>query len=372
MRSLYIHVPWCIRKCPYCDFNSHEWSGELPEKAYVDTLIQDVHEDIARFGSSELGSIFIGGGTPSVLSGEAYARLFDALSQCFTWENDIEITLEANPGTVDQQRFKAYRLAGINRLSLGVQSFSAKYLKALGRIHDGPQAEKAILLAQEVGFTNFNIDLMYGLPGQSAEEASEDLLKAFSFQPKHLSWYELTIEPNTQFYKKPPSLPKEEHMWAIEQVGLQHLEAAGYHRYEISAFSKPGYAARHNLQYWQYGDYYGIGAGAHGKLHSKEGIFRTQKHKMPKAYLDPQKPFLSAIHTVTDAEKIFEFMLNTTRLLRPIPIAWFTQQTGLPVERIIPFWDIAQQKGFLERTAEHWQLTSLGRRYTNDVQAIFL
>ena len=372
--SLYIHIPWCIRKCPYCDFNSHKSPDNLPEDNYIKALLADLQTDLHQFPGRTLSSIFIGGGTPSLFSAQAYDTLFNAIQPILPFANDIEITLEANPGTVEQQRFNDYRTLGINRLSIGIQSFNPLHLKALGRIHDDQQAHRAIDAARNAGFDNINIDIMHGLPNQTVAEGLADLRTALSHQPEHLSWYQLTIEPNTVFYKTRPTLPTEDDACSLEEDGFIILEEHGYHRYEISAFCKPGKPARHNLNYWLFGDYYGIGAGAHGKLTSTDSkqIHRTRKHRQPTDYLNPDKPFLAACEALSPNDLIFEFMLNATRLQQPIANALFTERTGLNFDALMPGLLLAQSKGLIELNNTHWQITPFGRRYTNDLQALFL
>ncbi len=372
--SLYIHIPWCIRKCPYCDFNSHKSPESLPEEHYIKALIADFKADLADFPTGKIHSIFIGGGTPSLLSAQAYESLFVQLQQLVPFAHDIEITLEANPGTVEQHRFSAYRQLGINRLSLGIQSFNPVHLKALGRIHDDKQASKAIEAARQAGFTNINIDLMYGLPQQSVTQGLDDLTIALNHQPEHLSWYQLTIEPNTVFYKQPPTLPNEDETWLLEEQGLTKLAENGYQRYEISAFCKAGKFAQHNLNYWLFGDYYGIGAGAHGKITTTNTaqIFRTRKQRQPNDYLNPEKPFLAAKEQVGTDALLFEFMLNTTRLQQAIANSLFSETTGLAFTLLKPLLTKAANTGLITMDADSWQVTPLGRRYTNDLQAMFL
>ncbi|KTD05872.1 oxygen-independent coproporphyrinogen III oxidase [Legionella gratiana] len=370
--SLYIHIPWCIRKCPYCDFNSHKSPETLPEQSYIQALIADLKTDLQRFETREICSIFIGGGTPSLLSAQAYETLFTELKCLLPFAQDIEITMEANPGTVEQQRFMDYRQLGINRLSLGIQSFNSKQLHALGRIHDGQQAHRAIESARNAGFTNLNLDIMHGLPQQSIAQGIEDLRAALAHQPEHLSWYQLTLEPNTVFYKKKPTLPSEDEAYLLEEEGLALLKAAGFERYEISAFTQANHQSQHNLNYWLFGDYLGIGAGAHGKISTENGILRTRKHRQPKEYLDPKKSFLAHIETVNAKDLLFEFMLNTTRLEQTIPLELFTQTTGLAFTELLPKLKIAEKKKLITLTETHWQVTPLGRRYTNDLQALYL
>lgn len=371
--SLYIHIPWCIRKCPYCDFNSHKSPQNLPETQYVQALINDLKNDLQDFPARPLQSIFIGGGTPSLFSPSAYEMLFHKLQELVPFNHDIEITLEANPGTVEQQRFRHYRALGINRLSLGIQSFNPKHLSALGRIHDDTQSHLAIESARRAGFDNINLDIMHGLPQQTASEGLDDLHKALSYHPEHISWYQLTLEPNTVFYKKPPKLPSEETAYHLEQEGFQLLQKQGYQRYEISAFCKSDKKALHNMNYWYYGDYYGIGAGAHSKLtaHNQQ-IHRLRKQRQPGDYLSEQKPFLAEKTCIQPPDLIFEFMLNATRLQEPIKKSLFTDRTGLSLERLTGPLTLAEKKGLIEINDSHWQVTPLGRRYTNDLQMLFL
>lgn len=371
--SLYVHIPWCIRKCPYCDFNSHKSPDTLPELSYVQALLDDLTRDVSHYLKRPLTSIFIGGGTPSLFSAEAYEALFTGIKPLLPFADDIEITLEANPGTVEQHRFNDYRALGINRLSLGIQSFNASHLKALGRIHDDTQAHRAIEAARGAGFNNINLDIMHGLPNQTPEQGLSDLRAALNHQPEHISWYQLTLEPNTVFYKTRPPLPSEEDLYRLEQRGLALLQQTGYHRYELSAFARDEKLARHNLNYWLFGDYYGIGAGAHGKLTSPDWhVHRTRKHRMPQEYLTPEKAFLAETTLLTTDDLIFEFMLNTTRLEQPIELKHFTERTGLPFDALKPQLLEAQNKGLVTLTTTHWQITPFGRRYTNDLQALFL
>jgi putative oxygen-independent coproporphyrinogen III oxidase len=370
--SLYIHIPWCIQKCPYCDFNSHKSPKQLPEKDYILALLADLDADLLQFAAYPLQSIFIGGGTPSLFSAESLHLLFTELKKRFTFEIDIEITLEANPGTVEQQRFTDYRQLGINRLSLGIQSFNPQHLKTLGRIHDDRQAHQAIEAARYAGFPNLNLDIMHGLPKQSLEEGLLDLTTAIHYQVEHISWYQLTIEPNTLFYKQRPTLPTEDEAFVLEEQGLLHLAEAGFTRYEISAFAKPHKQSQHNLNYWLFGDYFGIGAGAHGK-HTKNGkLYRTAKHRQPITYLQPDKPHLASLEPVVEADIVFEFMLNTTRLEAPIALSLFEETTRLNLASLLPKLQLAAAKKLVHLTDDFWQVTPLGRRYTNDLQAMFL
>lgn len=370
--SLYIHIPWCIKKCPYCDFNSHKSPDLLPEKSYIQALLSDLKMDLKQFASRTVSSVFIGGGTPSLISPEGYDTLFSGLKKLLPFSDGIEITLEANPGTVEQGRFSEYKQLGINRLSLGIQSFNPTQLKILGRIHDDQQAHQAIESAHKAGFNRLNLDIMHGLPSQSVAQGLKDLNIALSYSPEHISWYQLTIEPNTVFYKKNLPLPSEKTAFELEEQGLIALKKAGYFRYEISAFAKPGGQAKHNLNYWLFGDYFGIGAGAHGKHATAHAIYRTQKHRQPKDYLNEEKPYLTHIKPLLEDELIFEFMLNTTRLEQPIPFNLFTTTTQLSENLLLPKLVLAQNKQLIHLTETHWQITPLGRRFTNDLQALFL
>jgi len=287
--ALYLHVPWCVRKCPYCDFNSHEAAAGLPEAEYVTALLADLDHDLATLPDLVQGravsSVFIGGGTPSLFSAAAYERLFDGLRARLPFAADVEITLEANPGTVEQEKFRGYRALGINRLSIGVQSFAPDKLVALGRIHGRDEALHAAQAARAAGFDNFNLDLMHGLPGQTLEEALADIDQAIALGPTHLSWYQLTIEPNTVFYRDPPVLPEDDTLWAIQEAGQARLAAAGLQQYEVSAYAQAGRECRHNRNYWEFGDYLALGAGAHGKLTREGGVWRYQKTRLPRDYL---------------------------------------------------------------------------------------
>lgn len=371
--SLYIHTPWCLRKCPYCDFNSHKSPDSLPEKEYIDALLADFTQDLESLPTREVTTVFIGGGTPSLLSAEAYARLFEGLRQLTPFSAQAEITLEANPGTVEQQRFTDYHQTGINRLSLGIQSFNARHLQKLGRIHDDKQAHKAIEAARLAGFSNINLDIMHGLPHQSVEEGLADLQQALDWQPEHLSWYQLTLEPNTVFYKQRPPLPCEEDNETLERIGFNRFAEAGFHRYEISAFCQKGKESAHNMNYWLFGDYYGIGAGAHGKITlSDNQVIRTQKFRQPNDYLQTSKKFIAQKEVIKPDMLLFEFMLNTTRLQQPIANDLLTARTGLSLEYMMNKLAPAIAKGLIHLEETHWQVTELGRRFTNNLQELFL
>ncbi|CAM3883262.1 radical SAM family heme chaperone HemW [Vreelandella rituensis] len=377
--SLYIHTPWCVRKCPYCDFNSHESGREaLPEQAYLAALLADLDHDLASLPPRKLQSIFIGGGTPSLLSADFYAKLFEAIRERLLFADDIEITLEANPGTLEQGRFAGYRAAGINRLSLGVQSFHDAQLTALGRIHTGQDALMAVAQAREAGFDNFNLDLMHGLPGQTQELALADLEQALALEPEHISWYQLTLEPNTAFHSHPPVLPEEETLWDIQDAGHELLERAGLQRYEISAYARPGRESRHNLNYWQFGDYLGIGAGAHGKLsyidkHGQWRIERRWKTRQPEAYLrrvnDP-RGFIAGKQEIPENALVLEFAMNALRLTEGVAVETWTAHTGQPLDTLLGRLSDAEEKGLLKEIPFRLQTSPQGLLFLNELLAL--
>lgn len=371
--SLYIHVPWCIRKCPYCDFNSHKADDSLPEKEYIAALIADLDQDLPWIQGRPVESIFLGGGTPSLLSAKAYDKLFRELKKRLNFSADIEITLEANPGTFEAKKFADYRKLGINRLSIGIQSFHQTHLKTLGRVHDRDQALRAIKLARKAGFDNFNLDLMHGLPDQTLEQALDDLKLALSFKPQHLSWYQLTIEPNTEFYKRPPVLPEDDALWDIQEAGLALLAEHGFDHYEISAFSQPGKASKHNLNYWQFGDYLGIGAGAHGKITLADAntIIRTHKTRLPKDYLDVDKSFLAGKQTIDPQDIGLECLMNGLRLRQGMAVEDFEMRTGLTLESVAKPLQKAQQLGLLN-VDKRIYASDKGQQYLNELLALFL
>ncbi|WP_137167878.1 radical SAM family heme chaperone HemW [Salinimonas lutimaris] len=373
--SLYIHIPWCVQKCPYCDFNSHGLKSSLPEQEYIAHLLDDLAEDAKRIGTRPVTTIFIGGGTPSLFSEQGIARLLNGVKERVNLAADAEITLEANPGTVEAGRFKGYVEAGVNRISVGIQSFQTKHLDVLGRIHSASQAEDAIHQAHQAGLNSFNLDLMHGLPDQSIDNAMSDLDKAIALNPAHLSWYQLTIEPNTPFYSKPPELPEDDILWDIQTHGHQRLKAAGYQQYEISGYSKPGFQCQHNLNYWRFGDYLGIGCGAHGKITDvpNNTIWRTVKVKHPRGYMEMARPYLDKQHPVAEEDLAFEFFMNRFRLVEPCPKADFTRYTGtvLTGEQQNSL-DEAIDKGMLVSTDTHWQVTDRGRQYLNTLLAAFV
>jgi oxygen-independent coproporphyrinogen-3 oxidase len=371
--ALYIHIPWCVRKCPYCDFNSHAASPVLPEEEYVDALLADLDQDLAAVYGRPLSSIFFGGGTPSLFSAAALGRLLAGVEQRIPFTADIEITLEANPGTFEQDKFVAYRKLGINRLSIGIQSFQPNKLEALGRIHTGDEALRAAEMARRAGFDNFNLDLMHGLPDQSLEEALDDLRQAIALAPTHLSWYQLTLEPNTVFWNQPPELPEDDILWDIQEAGQALLAEHGFNQYEVSAYARPGKAARHNLNYWSFGDFIGIGAGAHGKLSHPDGrIVRTWKTRLPKDYLNPGKQFKAGEKTLTADELPFEFLMNALRLTQGVDAELFAQRTGLPLQTLAAARAEAEQKGLLQVEPTRLVATARGQLFLNDLLQYFL
>ncbi|WP_133861464.1 MULTISPECIES: radical SAM family heme chaperone HemW [Pseudomonas] len=371
--ALYIHIPWCVRKCPYCDFNSHAAGPTLPEAEYVDALLADLDNDLAHVHGRPLTSIFFGGGTPSLFSAEALGRLLDGVARRLSFAPDIEITLEANPGTFEQAKFVAYRGLGINRLSIGIQSFQDAKLKALGRIHGRDEAIRAADRARAAGFDNFNLDLMHGLPEQSVADALGDLEQAIALAPTHLSWYQLTMEPNTVFWSQPPELPEDDTLWDIQEAGQARLAAAGYHQYETSAYAQPGRQARHNLNYWGFGDFLGIGAGAHAKLSAPDGTLqRTWKTRLPKDYLDPAKAFQAGAKPLAPADLPFDFMMNALRLVDGVPAAWYPQRTGQSLDSLAPALAAARRAGLLAEDEQRLRPTARGQLFLNDLLQSFL
>lgn len=372
--SLYVHIPWCVRKCPYCDFNSHEARDKLPEKAYVMALLQELETHLPCVQGRPIQSIFFGGGTPSLFSANAIAALLDGITKKISISSTIEITLEANPGTIDQQQFKDLRTIGINRLSLGIQSLQNDKLKTLGRIHNREEAIRSIAKAIQAGFSNFNLDLMYGLPNQSIEDALQDLENALTFHPKHLSWYQLTIEPNTVFNRKKPNLPSDDLSWEMQNHGQQLLQEAGFTQYEVSAYALPNKKCLHNRNYWEFGDYIGIGAGAHSKItHFKtHTVCRFAQIKQPNSYLDTNKRKKPQYQQVSDSDLIFEFMLNALRLTKGFEKTLFNQRTGLSLQRIKPLLNMAKARKLLSDDNELIIPTILGKRFLNDLITIFL
>ncbi|EQC00409.1 radical SAM family heme chaperone HemW [Photorhabdus temperata] len=369
--SLYIHIPWCVQKCPYCDFNSHALKGDVPHQEYVAHLLADLKADLPMVNGREITTIFIGGGTPSLLSSQGMQQLLDGVRTLLPVSPQAEITMEANPGTVEADRFSGYQQAGINRISIGVQSFSPDKLVRLGRIHGPDEAKRAAHLAASLELRSFNLDLMHGLPNQSLDEALDDLRQAIALSPPHLSWYQLTIEPNTSFGSRPPVLPDDDALWDIFSQGHQLLTAAGYQQYETSAYAKPGYQCQHNLNYWRFGDYLGIGCGAHGKITFEDGrILRTVKTKHPRGYM--QGRYLDKQHQVENEDRPFEFFMNRFRLLEAMPKQDFSDFTGLSESSIRNQIDQALAAGYLSETATHWQITQKGKLFLNSLLELFI
>ena len=369
--SLYIHIPWCVQKCPYCDFNSHALKGEVPHDDYVAHLLADLEADLPLVTGREIRTIFIGGGTPSLLSAEAMQTLMDGVRARIMVAADAEVTMEANPGTVEADRFSGYQNAGINRISIGVQSFGDDKLIRLGRIHDAGEAKRAARLAATLGLRSFNLDLMHGLPEQHLGEALNDLRQAIELAPPHLSWYQLTIEPNTSFGSRPPVLPDDDLLWDIFSQGHQLLTGAGYVQYETSAYAKPGFQCQHNLNYWRFGDYLGIGCGAHGKISFADGrLLRTVKTKHPRGYMAGR--YLDQQNEVAAEDRPFEFFMNRFRLLEAMPRCDFTDYTGLPESVVRPQIEAALNAGEISETATHWQITEHGKLFLNTLLERFL
>jgi len=375
--SLYLHLPWCVKKCPYCDFNSHE-IGRRPvrEREYIDALVRDLEFELPRIWGRRMLSLFIGGGTPSLFSPEALAHLMAALRARLTISPDIEITLEANPGTAEAARFRGYRELGVNRLSIGIQSFNDDHLKRLGRIHDSAEARAAVDMAHDAGFEDINLDLMFGLPQQSPREALADLQAAIDCQPHHISWYQLTIEPNTVFYSRPPALPGDDAAWEMQQQGQRQLEECGFRQYEISAYARGGHPCVHNLNYWQFGDYLGLGAGAHGKITdvAAGSVTRFARHRIPEAYMRKA----GTAEVITETRRLgredlaLEFMMNALRLTDGVPPSLFLERTGLPLTCIRPELEQAESRGLIAWDIHRIKPTALGQRYLNDLLQIFM
>ncbi|MAI65383.1 MAG: YggW family oxidoreductase [Alteromonas sp.] len=373
--SLYVHIPWCVQKCPYCDFNSHGLKSALPEKEYVAHLLDDLAIDAKAVGDRPVDTVFIGGGTPSLFSAQAMADIIEGIKSRVNLACDAEITMEANPGTVEAGKFEGFYQAGVNRISVGIQSFQPQHLSILGRIHSESQAVNAVAQAHSAGLPTFNLDLMHGLPQQSVDNAMSDLNRGIDLNPYHLSWYQLTIEPNTPFYSRPPELPDDDILWEIQEKGHRVLEAAGYKQYEISAYSKEGHQCRHNLNYWRFGDYLGIGCGAHGKITDVDtgSIQRLVKVKHPRGYMEMSRPYIDKKNTVEAGDLPFEFFMNRFRLLEPCPIDDYRALTGLDISDEVKFaLEDAAQKGLLDISSQHWQVTSMGRRYLNTLLSCFV
>jgi len=375
--SLYIHFPWCEKKCPYCDFNSHqvkEGKQGFDEARYIKALIADLETELPRIWGRQVHSIFIGGGTPSLLSAAGMNTLLSAVRARVNLEPDCEITMEANPGSVETEKFAGFAQAGINRVSLGIQSFQDEQLKALGRIHSGADAKRAIAIALQ-HFKFVNLDLMFGLPKQTLEAAKADMLTALSFKTPHLSFYNLTLEPNTYFASFPPQLPNEEEIDAIFEQNLSLLETAGYRRYEVSAYAKKGQECKHNLNYWRFGDYIGIGAGAHGKISFPDKITRQVRERQPEAYMQAMETKGNALieaKVIAAADLPFEFMLNALRLTDGVDTVTFSERTGLALHVVSKGLDEASKKGLLDSNPNKLKATEQGLRYLNNLQELFL
>lgn len=372
--SLYIHIPWCIKKCPYCDFNSHAVKNALPEQAYVQALLADLAIDIQRFAITRpISSIFIGGGTPSLFSPEAIARLIEGIAAQITLEDGVEITLEANPGTFESQKFAEFRALGINRLSIGIQSFHNDLLEKLGRVHNAREAIRAAEIAHDAGFTNFNLDLMYGLPGAGFTDSVDDVQTAISLEPTHISFYQLTLEPNTYFHKFPPTLPDDGLIYASQKAAQALLDKHGYQQYEVSAYSKADRQCRHNLNYWQFGDYLGIGAGAHGKISQAlpDQIIRTAKTKKPEQYLQTTA-FETSITPIAVSELPLEFVMNHLRLKGGFSVGHYQAVTGLAIDSLQPALSQCLQKGLLIYNNDRYACTEKGWDFLDTILGEFI
>ena len=372
--ALYVHLPWCIRKCPYCDFNSHEIKdGFFPEREYVDAVVRDLKFSADLFRGRKLESVFLGGGTPSLISASGIGAILEAVEDVSGLCSGTEITLEANPGAADSRRFAGYRDLGVNRLSVGAQSFDNHKLAAIGRIHDAGEARAAVATAAGAGFTNINIDLMYGLPGQSPQEALSDLTAAVSLEPAHISWYQLTIEPNTVFHAKPPPLPGDDLTWEMQTRGADYLAGQGYRQYEVSAWSRPDSECRHNLNYWEFGDYIGVGAGAHGKV-TNGTVTRQSRLRVPQSYMRAagSDAAIAAQRTLVEQDLILEFMLNALRLKNGVPLSRLSARTGLAPVRVQAQADAARADGLLEHEPGLLKATKKGARYLNDLLQYFM
>lgn len=374
--AIYLHIPWCVRKCPYCDFNSHPALGPIPQRAYADALLADLEQDLPRVWGRRIESVFIGGGTPSLLSAEMLDRLLSGLRTRLPLRPDLEITLEANPGAVERGQFAEFRAAGINRLSIGVQSFDDGQLRQLGRIHNRREAFAAAEAAHAAGLDHFNLDLMFGLPGQTVAQALADIANAVALQPTHLSYYQLTIEPNTVFHHSPPTLPDDETTDQMQQQAQAALARQGYQRYEVSAYARPDRQCRHNLNYWEFGDYLGIGAGAHGKLTDpgSRRIHRIWKIKHPDDYLATAGSVagIGGDAPIREADLPVEFLMNALRLVDGVPVELFSERTGLPLTVLEPALSQARERGLLEPDTQWLQPTELGQRFLNDLLPMFM
>jgi putative oxygen-independent coproporphyrinogen III oxidase len=376
--ALYVHMPWCVRKCPYCDFNSHQLKSAQPDSNYIDALLRDFELELPRIGQRHIGSVFFGGGTPSLFQPEQFSSLLSELRRRMAFADDVEITMEANPGTIERGRFLGYAQAGINRVSLGAQSFSATALQRLGRIHSADDTHRAVEELRAAKLYNFNLDLMYALPDQTLEEALFDVRTACALEPSHISYYQLTLEPGTVFHSRPPPLPDDDAAWQIQAAGQRLLAESGYQQYEVSAYARSGARCRHNLNYWLFGDYVGIGAGAHGKITLVEPrrVLRTVKPKQTREYQQQIRTegvaALGETNQVADSDLPFEFMLNALRLNEGFTVRDYEYRTGLPISELRAPLAAGQERGLLAVTASGWQPTDLGLRFLNDLQASFL
>jgi len=374
--SLYVHMPWCVRKCPYCDFNSHAAPESLPADEYIRALVADLEQDLPLAWGRLVGSIYFGGGTPSLFSADQIAEFLSAVRARLNLRPDVEITLEANPGTIEHDSFSAYAQAGINRVSLGVQSFDDGLLKSIGRIHGRQEIEQSLLSLKSAGISNFNIDLMYALPGQSPAQSRHDIELAINAGPAHVSFYQLTIEPNTAFAAQPPVLPVDDMAWDMQQTGLEVLQAAAFEQYEISAFAQAGQQSRHNMNYWRYGDFLAVGAGAHGKitLPAEDKVRRYAKHRHPRRYLLGLESgdWLAESRLLSSEERVFEFFLNQLRLKQGVFIDDFSARTGLSWQVVESRVQQAIDKGLLEVYHARVKPTELGWKFVNDIQQLFL
>lgn len=374
--TLYVHLPWCVRKCPYCDFNSHAVKDDIPEAAYIKTLLADLDDLLPKAWNRPVHAVFFGGGTPSLFSGAAIADILDGVRARLPMSPGAEITLEANPGTVEHDHFARYREAGVNRISLGVQSFNDQHLQRLGRIHGSDEARRAVSAVREAGFDNFNLDLMFGLPGQTLQQAVSDIEHALALAPAHISHYQLTLEPNTAFAANPPELPPDDASADYQQACAERLSAAGFNQYEVSAWAQPERACRHNLNYWRFGDYLAIGAGAHGKLTlpAEDAIWRYARHRHPKTYLAALESgdWNAEQRELDQAERIFEFFLNGLRLREGVSLTQFESRTGLSRQEITDLILQAETKGLLQQTDKNLMPTALGWQFLNDLQGLFL
>ena len=371
--SLYIHFPWCVRKCPYCDFNSHEAKGAFPEEEYLDAVRLDLEQSLPLIWGRKIYTIFIGGGTPSLMSAKGLDRLMSDVRTLLPLDGACEVTMEANPGTFEAEKFKSFRASGINRLSIGIQSFNQRHLMALGRIHDDNEARRAVEIAH-ANFDNFNLDLMYALPSQTLGEAKKDLETALSFAPPHLSLYHLTMEPNTLFAKYPPALPDDDASADMQDMIASETKVAGFEQYEVSAYAQPGRRARHNLNYWEFGDYLGIGAGAHSKISFPHRVLRQARYKQPKAFMEAARAGnpVQEEYEIGREDMGFEFMLNTLRLTGGFKPNLFGERTGMSINAIDKTLNAAEQKGLLYRDHMIIRPTELGLRFLNDLQQMFL